>query len=673
MVTRRQRISTGGPLVFGLPLAITQAAAKRGAYVQYAVSTTGAARAQDAAGGGAGAGGSRKRWMRCLVLGVLCVLPACGGDGRDPTGLGEGTLDVITSTIGVPEDPDGYTLTVDHGAALALPSNGTTSVGGLSPGIHEVELAGIAGFCVLANENPHTVEVAAGDTASLRFDLTCDTPVLQISVATTGDEPDVDGYGVSIDGTDIVSLPPDDSVDIPFVSSGHHTVALTGVAPNCAVIGEHPRGVDVVDGQGAVHFDVACHLSNTLNVEVTTTGPDVDPDGYVAAVNGGSRIGLTGVPGFLTGGWRLPPGDYTVTLADVAPNCRPSTPGQATATVPNGGITTVSLSVRCEATQRGHFGRDLLLDVRSDIYLLSADGRRFVNLTNHPEDEFFATFSPDSSRIAFASVHYVIDIPGPMGSSHWESNVFAMNPDGTGRTQLTNGFREEGPAWSPDGSKLAFVSSRRDRTVHLVVMHPDGSGQTELASLGLGGAFVSPEPAWSPGGARIVYSREVTDQPGLFVIKADGTGDVRLTDGVDLGAAWSPDGARIAFIRTVVGQGDAVWVMNADGSGLTRVAADTGGSRHYLAWSPDGMRIAFELNGRIYLVGADGTGLMQLTFTPEASFPTWSSDGRRIAYYQSQNDQTRLLLMDLDGSGEVPLTPDLAGAGIAVSRPVPVP
>ena len=91
-------------------------------------------------------------------------------------------------------------MTVDNGAARSLAPNGADRVAGLSPGPHTVEVAGIVGFCVLDGENPRTVEIAAGDTANVRFDITCDTPVFQISVSTTGSELDSDGYGVSIDG-----------------------------------------------------------------------------------------------------------------------------------------------------------------------------------------------------------------------------------------------------------------------------------------------------------------------------------------------------------------------------------------------------------------------------------------------------------------------------------------
>jgi Tol biopolymer transport system component len=592
-----------------------------------------------------------------LLLCALCVLPGCSGDDidRDLIGPGAGALEVITSTTGVPEDPDGYAVTVDHGAARSLAPNGADRVAGLSPGPHTVELAGIAGFCVLEGENPRTVEIAAGDSASVRFDITCDTPVLQISVSTTGSELDSDGYGLSIDGVPTGSVLPDDTTRIPYVSSGPHTVALTGVVPNCAVIGEHPRSVDVVDGVGSVHLDVVCHVAITLGVYVETSGGDPDPDGYVARVNGASPVWIFSAPGFSRGGWFLPPGDYSVSLSDVAPHCRLSGSNTASATVTSGDTTGVNFTVSCGVMRTGRFGRDLLVDANTEINLLSADGSRFVNLTNHPDLEVSATWSPDGRRIAFESRHEVVDIPGPIGGSrHTESHVFTMNPDGTGRTQLTDGYREEGPVWSPDGGRLAFISNPRDGTSHVFVMNADGSGQTQLTSVG-----PNSQPAWSPDGTKIAYSGRFPLRQGLFVINADGGGETRLTDAIDAGAAWSPDGTKIAFVR-FVGTSDDVYVINADGSGLTRVTSDLGDSRHQLAWSPDGTRIAVEVGGKIYIVNGNGTGLTQLTFGPRADLPVWSSDGSKILYFSYQLTQTQLFLMNLDGSGEGPLTPPWA-------------
>ena len=105
--------------------------------------------------------------------------------------------------------------------------------------------------------------------------------------------------------------------------------------------------------------------------------------------------------------------------------------------------------------------------------------------------------------------------------------------------------------------------------------------------------------------------------------------------------------------------------INPDGSGLTRVTSDLGASRHQLAWSPDGTRIAVEIGGKTYIVNGNGTGLTQLTFGPRADLPVWSPDGSKILYFTYKLTETQLFMMNLDGSGEVPLTaPWVAGTAV---------
>ena len=300
----------------------------------------------------------------------------------------------------VPVDPDGYSVTVDQDSARSMAPNAADTVAALSPGSHTVLLAGVVGNCVLDGENPRPVEIAAGDTVSVRFDVTCDTPALQVSVSTTGSELDQDGYQVSVDNDGGGWLLPNDTIIIPFVRPGPHTIALSGVAPNCAVSGEHPRTFNVVADEATyVQFDVVCHVAITLSVYVESSGGDPDPDGYVATVNGGSRIGIVGGPSFFSGGWLLPPGDYTVVLSDVAPHCTLSGSNTATATVVSEGSATVSFSVTCGRLRTAASGHDLLVDANTDIHLLSADGSRFVNLTNDPDHEFSTAWSPDGSTV----------------------------------------------------------------------------------------------------------------------------------------------------------------------------------------------------------------------------------------------------------------------------------
>jgi Tol biopolymer transport system component len=235
-------------------------------------------------------------------------------------------------------------------------------------------------------------------------------------------------------------------------------------------------------------------------------------------------------------------------------------------------------------------------------------------------------------------------------------DIWTIRGDGAGaRLLLRNGYA---PAWSPDGSRLAFVS-RRSGDEELWVARADGSEPRRLTR------SPGPDltPAWSPDGKQLAWSRDreiwtmradglrkrrlvartrqwhehysptwhgrtivyssnrvSSFNPELFRVGVGGTGTKRLTftagsDGVlgdDGMPDFSPDGKRIAFTSNRDRNGE-VYVMNADGSRqrrLTRKPGDDFSPR----FSPDGTRIAFTaLPGSVYLVNADGTGLRRLT------------------------------------------------------------
>ena len=218
------------------------------------------------------------------------------------------------------------------------------------------------------------------------------------------------------------------------------------------------------------------------------------------------------------------------------------------------------------------------------------------------------TRTPAEGRIAFHS------------NRDFSLEIYVMNADGTNVTRLTdNPARFDDPTWSPDGSKIAFVSGVY---CDIYVMDADGTNQTCLTN----NASPIHAPRWSPDGSRIAYILNGLSRD-IYVIDTDGSNERNLTNNPadDFDPAWSPDGSKIAFVSERDGDGD-IYVMNADGSGVVRLT-DAGGSRP--TWSPDGSKIAFESdrdgNPEIYVMDADGSNETNLTNNAVTDrSPAWS-------------------------------------------------
>jgi TolB protein len=253
-------------------------------------------------------------------------------------------------------------------------------------------------------------------------------------------------------------------------------------------------------------------------------------------------------------------------------------------------------------------------DSNSEIYVMNADGSAQTNLTNDPASDSDPAGSPDGAKIAFTR-----DLD-PDNSVNREVNleIFLMNADGSGQTNLTNNpAHDSAPAWSPDGSKIAFVSDR-DGNHGLYVMNADGTGVTRVTNQ------VDNYPDWSPDGSQIVFHRNTGNNHDLYVVNADGTGERRLTRKAasEGSPAWSPDGTQIAFDVSSVGANNfEIYVMNADGKGATNLTNNPETFDSSSDWSPDGTRIVFSRNSDLWVMNPDGGGQTKLANL--ADHPNW--------------------------------------------------
>ena len=160
-----------------------------------------------------------------------------------------------------------------------------------------------------------------------------------------------------------------------------------------------------------------------------------------------------------------------------------------------------------------------------------------------------------------------------------------------------------------------------------------------------------------------VSDRDSSSTDDIFVMNPDGSDIQNLTNhrAEDRYPSWSPDGSRILFKRYNPGDSYSyIYVMNADGTGLTQILESIHHHAWFPVWSPDGSKIAYQLyseNSSLWVMNADGSQQTQLTEHPgQDTHPSWSPDGTKITFTREWNDNTEIYVINLDGTGEKNLT-----------------
>lgn len=373
-----------------------------------------------------------------LVVFLAALAAACGDATGSSTGL---NVSVTTGGMAVVADADGYTISVDGGTPQAVDANGTLSLDGVTPGTHQVAIAGLATNC-RADVASKTVTLERNAASPVAFTVRCGLHGLivyadvRLAQGTAGDWARL--YAVDPEGgTPVKLLAADDVLTVFTVAPGGETIVYgVGGEPGVRLVidslnGRAPRSVTspVPEISSAAWSPDGLRLAYAVLAEGSCRLREVDAGGSGERPLIEEQVNWCGSLGWSRDGGRL----AYVRVADAA------------AAGANG-----------------------------EIYTIAADGTDRRHLTTSAESKWSVAWSPVADR----------RLDGTLDQESGVGAIGVMNADGTHATKIADTDRyHPQPTWSPDGQRIAFVSNGGASQADIFVTGADGSGTHAVVAM----------------------------------------------------------------------------------------------------------------------------------------------------------------------------------------------